>query len=133
MPSPDLLGPALAALLGDEPAAPVVDVAVLRAARRAMATTFEVLLPFGSPLAQPAAEAALDLIDELEDQLTVFRDHSEVSRLNAAAADHAVEVAPNLFDLIEFAAHVTRQTQGAFDIATGDLIKARLGLRRALR
>jgi thiamine biosynthesis lipoprotein len=124
MPSPDLLGHALAALLGDEPAAPVVDVAVLRAARRAMATTFEVLLPFGSPLAQPAAEAALDLVDELEDQLTVFRDHSEVSRLNATAADHAVAAAPNLFDLIEFAAHVTRQTQGAFDIATGALIKA---------
>jgi thiamine biosynthesis lipoprotein len=124
MPSPDLLGPALAALLGDEPVAPVVDVAVLRASRRAMATTFEVLLPFGSPRAQPAAESALDLIDELEDQLTVFRDHSEVSRLNATAAEHPVEVAANLFDLIEFAAHVTRQTRGAFDIATGALIKA---------
>src|SRR4051812_22314682 len=124
MPPLDLLGPALAALLGDEPAAPVADVAVLRASRRAMATAFEVLLPFGSPLAQPAAEAALELIDELEDQLTVFRDHSEVSRLNATATDHAVEVAPNLFDLIEFSAHLTRQTQGAFDIATGALIKA---------
>jgi thiamine biosynthesis lipoprotein len=124
MPRPDLLGPALAALLGDEPVAPVVDIAVLRASRRAMATLFEVLLPFGSPLAQPAAEAALDRIDELEDQLTVFRDHSEVSRLNATAADHPVEVAANLFDLIEFAAHITRQTHGAFDIATGALIKA---------
>jgi thiamine biosynthesis lipoprotein len=124
MPAPDLLGPALAALLGDEPAAPVEDVAVLRASRRAMATLFEVLLPFGSPMAQPAAEAALDLIDELEDQLTVYRDHSEVSRLNATAADRPVEVAPNLFDLIESAAHVTRQTHGAFDIATGALIKA---------
>jgi thiamine biosynthesis lipoprotein len=124
MPPPDLLGPALAALLGDEPVAPVVDVAVLRASRRAMATTFEVLLPFGSPQAQSSAEAALDLIDELEDRLTVFRDHSEVSRLNATAGDHPVEVAANLFDLIEFAAHVTRQTSGAFDIATGALVKA---------
>jgi len=124
MPSPDLLGPALAALLGDEPVAPVVDVAVLRASRRAMATAFEVLLPFGSPLAQPAAEAALDLIDGLEDQLTVFRDQSEVSRLNTTAAERPVEVAANLFDLIEFSAHVTRQAHGAFDIATGALIKA---------
>ena len=49
----DLLGPAIAALLGDEPAAPVVDVAVLRAARRAMATVFEVLLPFGRPSPSP--------------------------------------------------------------------------------
>ena len=122
MPPRDVLGPALAALLGDEP--PVADVAVLRAARRAMATTFEVLLPFGSPLAQPAAEAALDLIDDLEDQLTVFRDHSEVSRVNATAAEQPVEVEQGLFDLIQFAAHVTRQTEGAFDIATGALTRA---------
>lgn len=121
MPPHDLLGPALAALLGDEP---VIDVAVLRASRRAMATSFEVLLPFASPNAQPAAEAALDLIDDLEDQLTVFREHSEVSRLNATAADRAVEVSTDLFELIEFAAQVTRQTSGAFDIATGALTKA---------
>lgn len=124
MPPRDLIGPALAARLGDETVAPVTDVAVLRASRRAMATNFEVLLPFGSRLAQPAAEAALDLIDVLEDQLTVFRDHSEVSRLNATAADRPVEVAANLFDLIESAAGITRQTHGAFDIATGALTKA---------
>lgn len=110
-------------LLGDEPAA-MADVSVLRASRRAMATMFEVMLPFGSPSAQPAAEAGLDLIDELEDQLSVFRDHSEVSRLNATAGDRPVEVERRLFDLIEFAAHVTHQTQGAFDIATGALTKA---------
>ena len=124
MPPRALLGHALAALLGDVPDAPVVDVAVLRASRRAMATTFEVVLPFGFPMAHPAAEAALDRVDELEDQLTVYRDHSDVSRLNATAADGPVEVEPGLFDLIESAAHVTRQTHGAFDIATGALIKA---------
>ena len=121
MSATDLLG--LADLLEDGPAA-VADVTVLRASRRAMATLFEVLLPFGIPFAQPAAEAALDLIDELEDQLTVFRDHSEVSRLNATAADRPIEVEARLFDLIEFSAHLTRQTQGAFDIATGALTKA---------
>ena len=121
MPAADLLG--LANLLEDSPVA-VTDVTVLRASRRAMATLFEVLLPFGTQHAQPAAEAALDLIDELEDQLTVFRDHSEVSRLNATAAERAIEVEPGLFDLIEFSAQLTRQTQGAFDIATGALTKA---------
>src|SRR5262245_48389530 len=105
MPVSDLLGLAFPDLLDDDPA----DVTVLRASRRAMATVFEVLLPFGTPLAQPAAEAAFDRIDELEDQLSVFRDHSEVSRLNAAAAERPVEVETGLFDLIEFAAHLTRQ------------------------
>jgi thiamine biosynthesis lipoprotein len=121
MPLGDLLPPTLADWLGDDP--PVTDVTVLRASRRAMATTFEVLLPFGTPLAQPAAEAALDLIDDLEDQLTVYRDHSEVSRLNATAADGPVEVERRLFDLFELAARITRETNGAFDIATGAIIK----------
>jgi thiamine biosynthesis lipoprotein len=123
MPLGDSLISSLSSLLSDEPL-PIVDVAVLRASRRAMATQFEVLLPFGAPDAQPAALTALDLIDDLEDQLSVFRDHSEVSRLNATAADGPVEVEPRLFDLLEFAAHVTRQTHGAFDIATGALTKA---------
>src|SRR5262245_51844694 len=123
MPPGNFLTPVLASLIADEPA-PITDVTVLRASRRAMATLFEVLLPFGSALAQPAAEAALDLIDELEDQLTVFRDHSEVSRLNATAADRPITVEPGLFDLIEYYAQVTQHTVGAFDIATGALTKA---------
>jgi thiamine biosynthesis lipoprotein len=123
MPAPDSFDSALSTLLGDEPVT-INDVAVLRASRRAMATQFEALLPFGANLAQAAAEAALDRIDELEDQLSVFRDHSEVSRLNATAADRPVEVEPGLFNLIEFSAHVTRETHGAFDIATGALTKA---------
>ena len=113
----------LAELFADEPTS-FNDVSVLRFSRRAMATQFEVVLPYGLPFALPAAESALDLIDTLEDQLTVFRDHSEVSRLNARAAEHPISVESRLFDLIEFAAHITRQTQGAFDIATGALTKA---------
>ena len=99
------------------------DVAVLRASRRAMATHFEVILPFGSLNAQEAAIAALDRIDELEDQLTVYRDHSEVSRLNATATTGPVEVETGLFDLLERCAHIARATAGAFDVATGALIK----------
>ena len=120
----NLLGSAFAALSGDEAiASPIEDVAVFcfpAGDGHALRGSAAVRLA-----ARPAAaEAALDLIDELEDQLTVFRDHSEVSRLNATAADRAVEVEPDLFDLIEFSAHITRQTHGAFDIATGALIKA---------
>lgn len=119
MPSSDLLS---AVYLEED--SPVADVDVLRVSRQAMATQFEVVLPFGYPSGQPAAESALDLIDDLEDQLTVYRDHSEVSRLNATAFEHAVEVEQWLFDLLDFAAQTSRQTQGAFDIATGAMIKA---------
>lgn len=110
-------------LFHDEPAPPV-GYALVRVSRRAMATTFEVALPFGTPDAVPAAEAALDLIDDLEDQLTVYRDHSEVSRLNAGAADRPVTLEPRLFDLLARCAGWTRETDGAFDIAAGALVRA---------
>ena len=63
-----------------------------------MATRFEIAIPCGRPDAIPAAQDALDLIDDLEDQLTVYRDHSEVSRLNRTGSAGHVE--PNLFDLL---------------------------------
>lgn len=100
---------------------PPGNLALLRASRRAMATTFEVAIPYGTPHALQAAEAALDLIDELEEQMTVYRDTSEVSRLNAAG--RADEVEPQLFALLERCATLTRDTEGAFDVACGALVK----------
>src|SRR5215470_2457900 len=92
------------------------EVALLRFGRRAMATTFEVIVPFGTPGAYEAAEAALDEIDRLEAQLTVYRDTSEVSRLNRLAPYTAIPVEDGLFDLLEAAARIHRHSDGAFDI-----------------
>ena len=98
---------------------------LLRMSRRAMATTFEVAIPQGShPNAVAAAEDALDLIDALEDQMTVFREYSEVSRINDSASLGSVPVEARLFDLFERCAGWTRETDGAFDIATGSLTEA---------
>ena len=47
---------------------PPGNLALLRVSRRAMATTFEIAIPYGTPNALPAAEAALDLIDELKNR-----------------------------------------------------------------
>src|SRR5689334_19947922 len=105
----------------DAPAAPG-EYALVRVSRRAMATRFEVALPYGTPDAVPAAEDALDLIDALEDQMTVYRDASEVSRLNESAAAGPVAVEERLFDLFASCAAWTNETAGAFDVATGALI-----------
>ena len=95
----------------------------LRFGRKAMATTFEVIMPFGTPDAHLLALDALDEIDRLEDQLTVYRDTSEVSRLNARAARHPVSVERGLFELLAHAKQLHEATSGAFDIAVGALIK----------
>ncbi len=106
------------------PEPPPPDYALVQCARRAMATTFEVLLPVGTPDAVPAGQAALDEIDRLEDQLTVYRDGSEVSGINRLAATATVRVEASLFGLFTRAAELTAATAGAFDITLGALIKA---------
>ncbi len=111
-------------LLTDDPPAVPTDYAVLRVHHWAMATDFEVLLPFGDPAGQFAAEDALGEIDDLEEQLSVFRPTSEVSRLNVSAFAEPIAVEARLFDLLHQAAHLSHETHGAFDIATGALTKA---------
>jgi thiamine biosynthesis lipoprotein len=87
-----------------------------------MACEFAVLLPVGRyPQGAEAALAALDLVEALEDQLTIYRPTSEVSRLNALAADHAVEIEPRLYDLLAEAVEMSRQTGGAYDVTSGPL------------
>jgi FAD:protein FMN transferase len=89
-----------------------------------MATTFEVVVPFATPMAHERALAAFELLDELEEQWTVYRDSSEVCALNRNAARHSVVVEADLFELFRLARQVHFDTDGAFDIAIGALIKA---------
>jgi thiamine biosynthesis lipoprotein len=100
------------------------EVALLRLARRAMATTFAVLLPFETSDAESIGAAAFDLIDELEAQLTAYRETSEVCRLNRLAPYQAVPVEKGLFGLLSRAAVLNQETEGAFDVTAGALIKA---------
>ena len=101
------------------PASP--DAICLRFSRRAMATSFEIILPFGTP--PGPAEAALDLIDTLESQLTIYRDESEISRLNREAAVRPFPVEAGLFELLWQCQQLFHDTGGAFDVAVGPLIK----------
>lgn len=94
-------------------------------ARNAMGTRFEIVLP-GSDLVglRGAAEAALDEIQRLEAQLTKFDARSEVSGINAYAAERPVRVEPRLFQLIQTAMVVCHATDGAFDPTVGPLMRA---------
>ncbi|HZV07257.1 MAG TPA: FAD:protein FMN transferase [Gemmataceae bacterium] len=92
--------------------------------RRAMATHFAILLPFGTPAAVSMSEEAFALLDVLEEQMTVYRESSEISRLNRRAFRGPVRVEDRLFDLLALAERIHRETEGAYDIAAGALIKA---------
>ena len=83
---------------------PTAENYLMRVARRAMACEFEFLFNAGQyPQAGEAAVAALDLVDQLEDQLTVYRENSEISLLNWFAVERPLIVEPRLFDLLRLA------------------------------
>ena len=92
--------------------------------RDAMGTTFEVVLYGEEPdyLAH-AAETALDVVEELDEQLSVYVETSDVCQLNAEAADGPARVDPELFDLLTLCDTLHRETDGAFDITVGPLLR----------
>jgi thiamine biosynthesis lipoprotein len=111
---------------------PGVENYLLRVARRAMACEFEFLFNAGQyPQAGEAAVAALDLVDQIEDQLTVYRDHSEISLLNRIAAERPLIVEPRLFDLLRLAVEIHARTGGAYDVTAGPLSRTWGFMRRA--
>jgi thiamine biosynthesis lipoprotein len=92
---------------------------------RAMAAEFQVFLNLGEYPSGPAA--VLDgfaLVDHLEDRFSIFRPHSELSRVNQLAVATPMPVESDLFGLLEMAAQLHRETAGAFDISTTALSRA---------
>jgi FAD:protein FMN transferase len=98
--------------------------AFLRFNHQAMATDWEFIVPFGTPEAMDAADIVFSRVDELEQQLSVYRPDSEVSQLNQRAWKEPVVAEPDLFELFALAARLSRETEGAFDITAGALIRA---------
>lgn len=96
----------------------------VRLARRAMATRFELVLQGTDEVQLRAAgEEALAEISRLEAQLSFYRPTSDVSRINARAATEPVRVEPRLFKLLQTAQRLSEETDGAFDITVGPLMR----------
>ena len=89
-----------------------------------MGSYFEVRLPAGTPGAVDLACRALDLIDALEAQLTVYRDDSEVSRLNATAHLGRSKSSGGFSGCSRSAVALSRETDGAYDVTAGALSEA---------
>ena len=93
----------------------------LHLSRTAMACRFEATLPITDRGGAPAARNALATADRHEQQLTIFRQSSDVSFINRTAASRAVCVEPSLFGLLARCQELSRETDGAFDITSGPL------------
>jgi len=95
---------------------------LIKYSQKAMACQFEVWLNVGQyPQGPETALAAFDLIQQIEDQLTVYRSTSEVSALNRCAAQSPVVVDEALLNLLSQSVELWKATHGAFDITAGPL------------
>jgi thiamine biosynthesis lipoprotein len=89
-----------------------------------MATRFELVL-HGADEARlrAAGEEALDEIDRLEARLSLYRPASEIARANARASTEPIRLTPAVFRLLKQARTLSEQTNGAFDVTIGPLVK----------
>lgn len=93
---------------------------VRRFSHEAMATVFEVYAVHPDKgYAAQAAQAAFDLTDRLERELSRFVPNSDITRINRLAAGESTRVSPTTLECLVIARHMLELTHGAFDIAIG--------------
>ena len=95
-----------------------------RFSHEAMATTFELLIVHEDErYASQAAVAAFDEVDRLERELSRFIENSDVARINNLPANQPLQLGLDTFECLKIARRVYAETNGAFDITIGTLLK----------
>jgi FAD:protein FMN transferase len=95
-----------------------------RFAHNAMGTVFEVIcIHEDSDYAKKAAQAAFDLIDRIETELSLHRSSSDVARINRLTSGSSTKVGPWAMECILISSYFHHQTGGAFDISLGSGFK----------
>ncbi len=73
----------------------------------------------------PALAAALfDAVDQVDRQMSTWKPHSDLNRLNAAPVGAWVKLPRDLMRVLATSLEIGRITKGAFDIGVGDLVAA---------
>src|SRR5580692_11292637 len=66
--------------------------------------------------AEQAIDAVLEELRHIDDSMSTYKPTSEVSQVNAKAADGPMHISKELFDLLTTAKQYSEITDGAFDI-----------------
>jgi thiamine biosynthesis lipoprotein len=95
-----------------------------RFSHEAMATTFEVIVVHEDDrYARQVAAAAFEEADRLEGELSRFVENSDVSRINNLPADQPLRLGLDAFECLQLSARIHAETNGAFDITVGSLLR----------
>lgn len=100
------------------------DLLRLEDSAEAMGATYTVVaFGYGQQHLEQAVEEAFTEVRRLDSLLSNYKPHSEWSQVNRYAAERPVKVSPELFALLEACIGYSRQSEGAFDIGVGPLMK----------
>ncbi|PYQ02521.1 MAG: FAD:protein FMN transferase [Acidobacteria bacterium] len=106
-------------------AAPEAQLARHEASRMSMGCAYAIVAYGRDGAALPGiVEAAFDEVDRIDRLMSHYKPESALSRLNREAASGPVAVDPELFGLIAESLRYSRESDGAFDISVGPLMKA---------
>ncbi len=88
-----------------------------------MATVFRIFIINENEIyGAQAAQAAFEEADRLEEQISRFRETSDVRRINLKAASEPVKVGLDTLECLQHARRLWELTDGAFDITVGRLM-----------
>lgn len=109
---------------GDDRAEDCATAPLIRVAHDAMGCRWEFLLCGLDGPVTVRATAAMQEVDRWERRLSVYRDDSDLSRINRLAGAAAVPVDGELMRFLTTCGALARRTGGAFDAACGRLVRA---------
>jgi len=90
----------------------------------AMGSTYSIAVyGYDRQAMESAVAAAFDEVRALDSMLSNYKPDSEWSQVNREAASHPVHVSTELFNLLAACQEYSRQSEGAFDISVGPLMK----------
>jgi FAD:protein FMN transferase len=113
--------PLLLLILGSVTAGPLLR---LEKSADAMGSTYSIAV-YGSDRVrmEAAVDAAFDEVHRLDEMLSNYRPDSEWSDVNRHAAEQPMKISGELFQLLSDCMEYSRQSEGAFDISVGPLMK----------
>jgi thiamine biosynthesis lipoprotein len=90
----------------------------------AMATIFEIFIAHENKnYASQAAHAAFVELDRLEQELSRFIENSDISRINNLSKHQSIIIGMDALTCLQACKILYHETQGAFDVSVGPLIK----------
>jgi len=71
---------------------------------------------------EAAIDAGMAELLRLDAMMSLYKDASEITKVNLAAGDHPVKVSPEMIEIVECAAEISKLSGGVFDVTVGPLV-----------